>query len=388
MDISQYEKQLLKLIKCSVLDDDNIEIPQEIDTNKLIEIASLHKVSNIIYPLLASKKLDNNRLLVDYNLTAIIESEQNKYLEKIKERFENAKIRFVCMKGAHLRTLYPKQYMRFSSDLDIFVDDENTDKVKEIMIDLGFTGERFSHEMQDDSYIIGKFVHIEIHRKLISNKCPWDEKCQDIVNRLVPKSENSYEYVMTDEDFYLYMLGHMAKHMKYTGFGIRMVVDVWVYLLKLKDKLDRNLLNDRLKECGLYTFDKEILRLIDFWFNGENPSKKTIELSDYIFSSGVFGNMAQYLATEMGDTIEKNGSKTNVVVKKFRKAMLLPYQNMCLIYPNLSGKKPLLPIYWVIRAFDVIINKKDKITKMSKSYDNVDVNYAKQISKMKKGLGL
>ena len=122
--------------------------------------------------------------------------------------------------------------MRQSTDLDIYVEDKYTEKAKNILEKMGFVTERFSHKMQDDSYFLNNYVHVEIHRKLISNKCPWDDKCGEIIDRIKKTDNSDYEYEMSCEDFYLYMIGHMAKHMKYSGIGIRMVVDVWVYLRK------------------------------------------------------------------------------------------------------------------------------------------------------------
>ena len=61
---------------------------------------------------------------------------------------------------------------------------------------------------------------------------------------------------------------------------------------------------------------------------------------------------------------------------------------MCLIYPRLSGKPVLLPVYWVIRAVDIILHRNNKITEVAKTYDNVDIDYAKEVIDLKKELGL
>lgn len=391
MNFEQYEKYeqcLVNLVKCAILKRNTYHIPEDIDIDMLIAIAKRHKILNLIYPILSLTGHINSEIEKGFGICVIVETKQLYYLEKIKKRFEEEKIRFVCMKGAYLKTLYPESYMRSSTDLDIFVDDENTDKVHDIMTELGFTAERFSHQIQDDVYVIGNFVHIEIHRKLISNKCPWDEKCQDIVNRIVPKEEGSYEYVMTTEDFYLHMIGHMAKHMKYSGFGIRMLIDVWVYLNRFQDEIDRKVLDERLKDCGLDTFEKEIVKLVDYWFNEKPGNEKTKELGRYVIESGLFGSLKQYKATEMTENMGNTQSVRKSIIKKMTHALFLPYKNMCLIYPQLSKYPVLLPFFWIYRAMKIVLFKRDSIVEETKTYDNVDVDYAKNVAELKKNLGL
>lgn len=388
MNMELYEKCLMGLIKDSILGTNTYKISDDINIDKLLYMAKRHKVLNVIYPVLISNGISNENMMREFGMVVFVETKQQYYLEKIREKFEQEHIRFVCMKGSYIKNLYPETYMRSSSDLDIFVDDENTDKVRDIMEGLGFKTERFSHQIQDDVYVIENYVHIEIHRKLISNKCPWDEKCQNIIDRIVPKSEGSYEYLMTVEDFYLHMIGHMAKHMKYSSFGIRMLIDVWIYLDKFGDVIDNDILNKRLKYCGLDTFNSEIIKLIDSWFCGKDADDKTKTLGRYVLESGIFGTTEQLKATEVAQNMGDSNSHLKMMFNKFLKIFFLPYRNMCLIYPKLSGKLYLLPYFWIVRAFDVVLHKRNKIGEVADEYGSVDIEYAKQINNLKKGLGL
>ena len=388
LDYELYEKCLIGIVKDAVLGKNITEIPDEIDFDILTDIIKMHKLSSLLYPVFEEKGIESAELYKDFNFWLAQGTNQQYYLEKIKESFEAQKVRFVCMKGAYLKTLYPEPYMRSSGDLDIFVDDENTEKVRDIMAGLGFTVERFDHRLQDDAYSLGKFVHIEIHRKLISNKCPWDEKCQEIIERIVPKKEGSYEYVMSPEDFYLHMIGHMAKHMKYSGCGIRMVLDIWVYLNKFGTVLDRKILGQRLKYCGLDIFEKEVAKLVDYWFNGKDADIKTKNLARYIFESGIFGKAEQAFAAEMAEDMEENTSKKVGVIKKLTKYTFLPYLNMCMIYPRLSKYPILLPFYWVLRANRILFFERKKISGLTRNIEGISVSYAKNLAEFKKSIGL
>ena len=193
---------------------------------------------------------------------------------------------------------------------------------------------------------------------------------------------------MTNEDFYLHMIGHMAKHMKYSGFGIRMVVDVWLYLEKFKSEMDFDILNERLKYCGLYDFNQVILKLNDYWFNCGDASPATLQLADYVVASGLFGTYEQLISTEAAVNGGKIKSKSVGKLKKILQTVFLSYRNMCTLYPNLRNMPILLPIYWLRRAFDRLLHKRENISKIYKQYDNVDMKLATDIYEFKKGLGL
>lgn len=388
MDLKLYGDYLIHLITCAIKQIKPTPIPEGIELDELVLLAEQHKVANIIYYSMSKLGIEHERLLNDLNMAILADAKQQYYLDEIRESFEKNKIRFLCMKGIVLKRLYPTTDMRTATDMDIYVDDENSEKAQELMTAIGFKTDRFNHELQDDAYTTDDMVHVELHRKLISNKCRWDEKCQDIVKRITPKSEGAYEYVMTIEDFYLHMIGHMAKHMKYSGFGIRMVIDVWLYLEKFKSEMDLDILDERLKYCGLYDFNQAIMKLSDYWFNSGNAYPATLQLADYVMSSGIFGTYEQYISTDAAINAGISKSKNVGKLKKLLYIVFLPYGNMCTLYPNLRKRPVLLPIYWIRRAFDRLLHKKEKFSQMYKQYDDVDMKLATDIYEFKKGLGL
>ena len=388
MNLDIYGVYIAQLIQCAISGEKPPTVTDEINTEVLLKIIDIHRITNLVYKPLAELGINDENTNMEHSLAIALDANQQYIWQELKDNFESNKIRFVGMKGIVLKSLYPSSDMRTASDLDIFVDDENTDRVKEIMEEIGFQTERFSHKMQDDSYRLGKLVHIEIHRKLISNKCPWDEKCQDIIERIFPKSEGSYEHVMSNEDFYLHMIGHMAKHMKYSGFGIRMIVDAWLYLNKYGTKMDNTILNKRLAYCGLYKFNEQVLKLIDYWFNGKSADESTAQLARYVVSSGIFGNSEQFFATEVARNSGKTRNKKLGKIIRIVNEFFLPYGRMCLIYPKLEKRSFMLPIYWFMRGIRILGKGKNHLAEFNSQYDKVDMELATDIYEFKKGLGL
>lgn len=376
--------ELIYLVKCAILSEKPERIPEDIQG--LYIQAKRHNVEALVYSALMGAA-DAEKLKIfekSVSIALAMDANQSYYLDIISKKLEENKIRFAVMKGFVIKPLYPSPELRHSADIDIFIDDENTDRVKDIMTELGFTVERFSHSIQDDAYSVGKFVHVEIHRTLISNKCPWDKACQKITDRLIKADGCEYSCEMSCEDFYLYMIGHMAKHMKYSGMGIKMVVDVWLYLRKYADELDAPLLEKRLKEAGLYEFNKNMVKLVDYWFENKPADKKIKVLSEYIISSGNFGTYEQFVNTEIGD---KNNIKA-ARVTEFLKAIFLPYRFMCTKYPVLEKASILLPFFWIYRGVTAVLFRQDNVKSIKDRHKNVDEDYAKRVAEFKKSIGL
>lgn len=384
-------KSLIDCIKCSfgVGECDNIECG---DFKALADLAMMHAVDCVIYPTLQKKFQDNNEIMQilseRYNRAIMIDATQQYYLELLENTFEQNQIRYCVMKGPVIKKLYPSPEMRKSGDIDIFVDDKNTDKVKDLMTGLGFDVKTFNKAVAHDEYCIDRVVEVEIHRTLISNKCPWDKECQKITERLVVSDGHKFKYEMTKEDYYLYMIAHMAKHMRYSGIGIRMVLDVWVYLNAYGDVLDFDKTNSRLEKCELLEFENNVRNLCEYWFDGKEASKKTTELGMYIAASGDFGTYEQLVASNMAQNAVGTSSRTISKFMLLTKSFFWPYSYMKERYPNLKRYPVLLPIYWLCRAFNAAFVEKDRGEKILNKYDNIDLDYGKKLIEFKKEIGL
>ncbi len=387
-----YITYLVHLIKCAILDTQPNPIPGGIELNALIAFAQRHTVENIVY--LSLKKLNllsspEMQLLEEYYGHAItVDATQQYYLEMIIDALEENKIRHCVMKGPVIKKLYPTSDMRRSGDLDIFVDDENTEKVKGIMESLGFTAENFNKANSHDEYKIDQNIIVEIHRTLISNQCPWQKPCQRIADRLILEDGCQYRYRMTDEDYYLYMIGHMAKHMKYSGIGIKMVLDVWIYLQKYERELNREQLNKHLKECGLYKFENIIRNVCDYWFNDKDADDLTKATALYIGTSGNFGTYEQLMMSRMGENALGTTNESIGRCVSYVKMFFWPYKNMRERYTILKKLPFLLPFFWIYRALNTLLFNKEKARHIREQYHNYDMDNSKQLIDFKKKIGL
>ena len=176
----------------------------------------------------------------------------------------------------------------------------------------------------------------------------------------------------------------MAKHMKYSGMGIKMVVDVWVYLSKYRDLIDKELLDERLREAGLLEFNDNILKLVGYWFSDKQADDNIKNLSAYVISSGNYGTYKQLISTEMGENSGAQGGRAAYYLK----TVFMPYREMCSKYGFLEKLPFLLPFMWVHRAVTAALFRRKNVAAVKNRHDNVDAEYAKQIVDFKKSIGL
>lgn len=382
---------LINWLKCAILDIQPV-LAENIDVEKIFYIAERHSVENILYLSLA--KIDHIAPKVmffareKYKQSVLNDAAQSYYLDIIKNEFEENGIKYCVMKGPVIKKLYPSRDLRKSSDLDIFVEDKYTEKARDILEKLGFSTLNFDHRNAHDQYLIDKRINVEIHRRLISRRCPWQKECQKIAERLLPVKGKKYEYEMTKEDYYIYMIAHIAKHMQRKGAGIKMIMDVWIYLNYYKDTLNRALIDIYIHKCGLTKFERNIRRLCKFWFENGESDELIDQMSSYVIGSGSFGSFEQLDNEEAAKnslyTANSSVSKMVTCIRKF----FLPYRKMRLQYTVLKKYSVLLPICWIHRGINILLHERYKIKDVSENYNAMDIERGAEIVNLKRNIGL
>ena len=164
--------------------------------------------------------------------------------------------------------------------------------------------------------------------------------CNEIPSRLI--SGDGYALRMTDEDYYIFMLCHVAKHMKFGGIGLKAILDIWVYLREYKN-LDMEFINAEFEKCGLCEFHDNMLQLCGYWFDGKPADKLIQAMSSYIFASGWNGVAEQWSATDLAEMTEKHMSKRTALIKQLCSMIFWPRERMAVKYPIPNRLPFLLP---------------------------------------------
>lgn len=347
----------------SALTGKKVSLPESFEFSEAVKIARRHKIEVLFYYGALNCGLGQEEPLMQelFMLVCgnIAVSEQQLYaVKEIFSAFNEQKIDYLPLKGTVLKELYPKPEMRSMGDADILIKTEQYDKIKAVMQKLGYT----EIVESDHEFIWNKQnVHIELHKRLIPS---YNKDYYEYFGygwQLAIESENgTTEFKMSDEDQMIFLFTHFAKHYRNSGIGIRHIVDLWVYRQN-KTKLNEDYIERELKKLQLNDFYVNILKTLEVWFGDGQDNDKTDLITQIIFNSGVYGtHETRVLSNAYKKTISGENVK-NVRITAFLKTAFLPYKFMADKYPVLKKIPILLPIMWVVRFFDILIFKRDKI---------------------------
>ena len=334
-------------------------IPDNLDIDEIIDISMRNHMDYMILGALVrvenladdKKNVLRSKLQVSVlrTLTQVTE------LKRIVDSFEKSGIKNQPMKGSCLKFLYPSPEMREMSDIDILVADDRMDDVKKVMHDMGYTlAQAIKHH---DIYTKQPFMVVEVHRAMYDKTVDGNQYDYfKSFEKAVLKDGQQYTYDFNREDFYVYMIAHMAKHFYAMGCGIRNLVDVYIYLEKYGKELDRSYLSKELKKCGIYDFAVNVEELAYIWLGGKKGDQFYDDLFQYMVDCGIYGKDENGIWHKFAEEKLEGKKITRSKLKKWYYFPPLFY--MAEYYPWLEKFPFLLPVAWVIRAFRGIFMKK------------------------------
>lgn len=284
---------------------------------------------------------------------------QSQQLTELCELFEKAKIPFVLLKGSRMRDFYPSPELRTSSDIDILVRADD-DTLCSLMQGAGFSFEKDGGTTLN--FRMGVAVEVELHRNLFDDELSFHGYFDSIWDRVHQKTGWNYQYKMTEEDFFVNMIAHFAKHFSRYGCGIRNAVDIAVYLKNAPEGFDLQKAESILKEIDLYRFEQRLLQLISAWDRNE-WSEEDERLTDYILGCGIFGSKHSAFTHAAVNSKDKYARQKKLLFHIFP-----PYRIMSGLYPVLKKWPVLLPFCWIARGFKLLFSDNRRIQSTLKVY--------------------
>lgn len=364
--MERQEQNFIALLSQAVQPHKEVEL-QDPSYTEILKLADSHAVTSLLYPALKKQLPMGDPLLAGMKKqsfsAATRESIQSKELGQIFAACKEQQIPVLPLKGCVIKALYPYPELRFMSDADLLIREEDGKKMREIMEGLGH---RF-HKVDagdTDVYVSPLHMNYEIHRGLEGEG--FSESSRRFTGKLLelarPGKENPYLLELSPEDHYVYILCHFIKHFIYGGVGVRQLADLFICYNGWKPEKEK--LESLLRELELTEFHHRLKALWNYWFSGAVPDPVTEELGSYILHSGVFGNEAQRSTDRL---LSEGQGKSYVFARLFP-----PYKVMKGYFPVLKKVPFLLPIFWVWRGIRGVLFRRDKLKFELKAMANTD----------------
>ena len=338
-----------------------------LDRQKIIGLAQKHSVLNILSyaaeELTVKPDKQTMKYLREFRMQkTVVEAQQELAACDICEKLDEMQVRHMLLKGSVIKKYYPSPDMRTMGDIDIFIDADRCDEVVKAFIEDGF---EFAGKGDLHTNIRKGNAYVEFHRSMVDSfHTVLSEYYGDGFGR-AEQCDGSFSYELTDGDFYVFLIAHIAKHYRHGGTGIRSLLDLYVYEKALPD-LDFEYINKELEKIGLLEFCKKIRKIAFNWYSGDFDGKFDL-MSEYIAAGGVYG----IEGTEMQNSYIFDHIDEDIRFQKIKtlfKIVFLGYDELKIRYPFLEGKKFLLPLFWIIRFFDTLIhNPRNAIQRLDDS---------------------
>lgn len=341
------------------------KLPEGIKLEELETIALKHHMSVLILGALlqldlpADKKAFYMGNVVQHIYISATQVKEAKDIEKILE--EN-KVINQPMKGIILKNDYPIPEMREMSDIDILINDNDMEVVGELLTDNGYILK--SREVHHDIYRKLPYIILELHRALYDKHVDKGQyEYFKTFERTEKKKDCEYTVQFSLEDFYIYMIAHMAKHFYARGCGIRNLVDIYVFRKKHGTELNQKYVDEQLQKNGLYVFTRKMEHLSRVWLDKDYTEEGPLDsdLFMYMLDCGIYGKDDYGFWNKYAKEADKDrGEVSNKNLKKHLRKWYYfpPMYYMADYYPWLNGRKYLLPWAWFIRGINGLCGKK------------------------------
>lgn len=391
---NQY-RNLLKLLG-AFLRQETVTLPGNRNWEQLNMLARIHGVSGILgYMAMKTtpaptreEKTGLRRICMN---TIAVCSKRYAMAEELTAVLAKEKIDHILMKGFELRNLYPVPELRTFNDIDIVIRPEDRQRSHKIMLELGFRARTDWEPVY--SYVRGE-EHYEFHTRIMemddSRDAAFQAYFHDLWNHTRQVSPHSYRF--SPEYHALYLLAHIAKHVHSAGAGIRMYMDMAVFLRHNRHTLDWKWLEKQIRVLKLSRFADVVFAAVKEWFGVDCPlARNTVSkeiLNDFLvftMEAGVFGHFGRDNATARMKN-EQNTDPTSRV----KKALQRTFPEARAIekrYTYLQDRPWLLPVAWAHR----IVKNREKLGDKSREMQKIismESDHIRRLQKLMRDIGL
>jgi len=295
--------------------------------DKLYQNSHKNMVTSVVYRAISKSGIYN-----DTTLFHSLHPDTQRALNRIKEKHDKAIVRTISfnlererifdlltqkgiwhmpLKGILLQEYYPEVGLREMSDNDILFDKTYCDEVKCIMKQLGYSVVAFG-DRNEDAYRKAPIFNFEFHRELFEEQQngliadyyqDYDIKFADSIDK------QNYLYHMNDNDMYVYFIAHAYKHFSESGTGLRVLLDIHLYLKKKEEKLDFSYISEECNKMGICNFEVIIRGLSNKIFGDTGnietklcsllPKEEDLLLS--LCDDGIYGNVDRRTANGLSN---------------------------------------------------------------------------------------
>ena len=331
------------------------------DWAKLLRLANIHFVSGILGYMVMSYPDESNAQVASFMRkqclqTINIFSKKAENMKRLIQKMDEQGIDHLLFKGYILKDYYPIPELRSFGDIDILIHPEDREKSDALM-------RQGNYERKTDWEPVYSYyknleyyeIHTDVMEVDVSDKADYKGYFREVWKHGHHISGHTWE--LTPEYHFLYLLTHTAKHISSSGAGIRMYMDLAVFLQHFGDGLDWKYIRQELEKLCFTDFANMVLSVVQEYFGVKSPIPlKTVpaqifeDFMEFTMAGGIFGHVGRdsgLVSLKNQDRDDKNVSR----MKTFKRRLFPSAKSIENRYTYLQGRHWLLPAAWIHRFF-------------------------------------
>lgn len=341
------------------LAEDRTSEPENIsvDWYKVIDVSAEHSVQCFIYDFYKThlKAVDervHSELKSAYMELIFKQKIMNQEGKRMLAILMEEGISFAALKGITMLDVYERPLSRIMGDIDILTTEDTLPRIDDIFTREGYKNAGRSNK--DVVYINKDDVKFECHYKLFVDRGSMDrnwfyDQCLERLRWHDGLGCN----VLDHNDSFTYICSHAAKHLIYSGCGIRPLMDIKKYYERYHEEICMEEVEKNLHKLGYHKIVIYLLeacnRYLNSGFNhGFHIQQELFDAMIYkIQVSGAFGQVRearfQKIYRDKDLTHEQSSFKSKM------KVVFPGYDKMKDLYPMIEKRSYLLPVLWIYR---------------------------------------
>ena len=165
--------------------------------------------------------------------------------------------------------------------------------------------------------------------------------------------DDGLRYRPASDFHFIYTVCHLAKHLYGGGAGLRMYLDIALYMKNESARLNMENIEREMAALQLTGFFHTLMNACSAWFGTEcgcslpPPDEAAIKkLLCYTLDSDLFGHSRDHAVIELRNSESKKTAKGKLI----RNMLFPPAGQIESRYTFLQGRHWLLPLAWIVRA--------------------------------------
>ena len=353
-NISQNSKYLLSVISAVLEERQAPPPPDGVDFSMLFTAANAHLLAPMVYHGIYSLGLGEDLLapfLEAHRANVRRSIMQETQAARVFAALEEHGVDYCPLKGWFTRGLYPEPSMRVMSDVDILIRPASRPESRRIMEELGYSCIRYDITSDDKYKLAGLLT--EFHIGLDSYGMIEDKHYSEPFSLAVNTEGHAFRLIPEEE--YFYTIVHALKHFMNSGVGIRVLIDIFLYITK--GGIDRNKVRRLAEEAGILRFLECLEKTALAAFGHAEFDEDSAEILKFMLGCGAGGTTDNYVAVRIMRSGGGNGNVASYMLMK----IFPPKEEMRQIDPIIKKHPALLPFCHVKRWFRLIFKRRDRI---------------------------